>query len=424
MQRRTAFLPYTMWGCAVLYYLFQYVIRVSPAVLMDDIMQAFHLNAQGFATLSALAMYAYAFMQIPAGIAADTFGTRRVILCSIILCVFGITLFAAAPSLWVASLGRICIGVGSAAAFLSVNKIGTAWFPPHRTALVFGLTMTAGTIGAINGAAPLSVLISHLGWRESLFIVSGVGLFIFFVNFFFLKPHPQGNPLQAIREDSEDAPPQKTTLKTIGRHLRTVLTNKQILLLALVSAGLYLPLGVLADLWGVSYLIQSHGIEKIYAAQATSLIYIGLCVGSLVLSWLSDRLGQRRRLIVSMAFSISLWMTLFLYIPHLPMSIICMLLFLIGFSASATILCFTLGVESAGAEIRGTVIGFINSVTTIGGAFTQQQVGKILDYVCGQCTADGLRFYTVSEYQKALSMMIVVVITTAFLSLFLKEKGR
>ena len=421
MKRRTAFLPYAMWGCAVLYYLFQYVIRVSPGILMDDIMQAFHLNAQGFATLSALAMYAYAFMQIPAGIAADTFGTRRIILFSIILCIFGIALFASAPSLWVASLGRICIGVGSAAAFLSVNKIGTAWFPPSRTALVFGLTMTAGTIGAINGAAPLSVLISHLGWRESLFIVSGVGLLIFFVNFFFLKPHPQASQKGGV----ENVPSQKITLEAIGTHLRAVITNRQIVLLALVSAGLYLPLGVLADLWGVSYLMQSHGIEKIYAAQATSLIYVGLCVGSLVLSWLSDRLGKRQRLIVSMAFSVSLWMILFLYIPHLPMGIICVLLFLIGFSASATILCFTLGVESAGIEVRGTVIGFINSVTTIGGAFTQQQVGKILDYVwCGQCTADGLRFYTVSEYQKALSMMIAVAIITTFLSLFLKEKDR
>ena len=106
MKKQISFLPYLMWGCAVVYYLFQYILRVSPSVMMDDIMAAFNVSAHGFATLSATAMYCYAFAQIPVGVLADVFGARKIILMSIVLCVAGIALFATAHELTQAMWGR------------------------------------------------------------------------------------------------------------------------------------------------------------------------------------------------------------------------------------------------------------------------------------------------------------------------------
>ncbi|MBN9564903.1 MAG: MFS transporter [Alphaproteobacteria bacterium] len=412
MKNRHHYMHYLMWGCAVLYYLYQYTIRVSPSIMMEDIMMAFNVSAHGFASLSALAMYSYAIMQVPAGILTDTFGAKKVILVSLCSCIIGLTCFACAEDLLFASIGRIFIGCGSAAAFLSVNKIGTDWFPAGRRAFVFGLTMTAGTVGALNGGAPLAALNHAVGWRESLFFLAIVGAIILVINLMFLRATPK----TITRE-------QNLKVSEIFSQIKAALGNVQVFITGVVALGVYMVISVLADLWGVAYLMQTYHIAKTTAAQATSLIYVGLCFGALVVSWWSDKTHKRKTMIVILSFILVLSLTAFLHVTNLPFWVSCILLFVVGFCSGAEMLCFALATEIVPRKITGTVTGYINAIVTLGGAFVQQQVGKMLDHIwCGQCTDDGLRFYTADEYRQSLSLVIGVVLFTAVLSLFLKEK--
>jgi len=143
-----------IWLGAVLFYLYQYIIRVSPSVMKDDLMIAFDITASGFSSLSSFALYCYAFMQIPVGMLVDHYGTRRMIMSSITLCVAGVVLFASSEQLLFGYLARMMMGTGSACAFLSVSKIINEWFPDARKGLMMGLTATSGTIGAFLGGAP------------------------------------------------------------------------------------------------------------------------------------------------------------------------------------------------------------------------------------------------------------------------------
>ena len=413
MKKQSRYLSYLMWGCAVSYYLFQYILRVSPSVMMDEIMGAFNVSAHGFAILSATAMYCYSFAQIPAGIMTDVFGAKRVILFSTLLCITGIGLFATAHNLPQAFCGRALLGFGSAAAFLTVNKIGADWFPPGRRAFVFAMTMTAGTIGALNGGAPLSALAHSLGWREALLALVALGFGIFLLNLFVLKATPA----------HKDEVRAKVTVKQVWTQVRSALGNRQVLILAIAAVGIYLPISILADLWGVAFLMQFYGITKTTAAQCTCLMYIGLCVGALVISWWSDKIQRRKRLIIACLLGMISALLSFLYASHLPLAGACGLLFFMGFCTGGEMVCFANATEIVPHRMMGTVIGFVNGIVTLGGAFIQQQVGRILDEVwCGQCTAEGLRFYTVSEYRQALTVSVLVVTVTCFIALLLKEK--
>jgi MFS family permease len=319
----------------------------------------------------------------------------------------GLTCFACAEDLVLASVGRVLIGCGSAAAFLGVNKIGGDWFPSGRRAFVFGLTMTAGTIGALNGGAPLAALNQAAGWRWSLVYLAVIGAVIFFINLIFLKASPQ----TITRE-------QNLKMSEIFSQIKSALGNLQVFITGIVALGVYMAISVLADLWGVSYLVQTYHVAK-----TTALIYVGLCVGALIVSWWSDKIHKRKIFIVILSFMIAFCLTLFLYLESLPFWGSCILLFVIGFCSGAEMLCFALATEIVPRKITGTVTGYINAIVTLGGAFVQQQVGKILDHIwCGQCTDDGLRFYSAAEYKQALSLVIAVVLFTAILSLFLKER--
>ncbi len=415
MKKHASYLSYLMWGCAVSYYLFQYILRVSPSVMMEEIMGAFHVSAHGFATLSATAMYCYAFAQIPAGVLTDVFGAKRVILASTLLCIAGIVLFATAHNITQAYCGRALLGFGSAAAFLTVNKIGADWFPPGRRAFVFAMTMTAGTVGALNGGAPLSALAHGIGWREALMALAVLGVAVFLLNFFVLK----AKPTEEVVEKAS------LSMKETWAQVKGALVNRQVLILAIAAVGLYLPISVLADLWGVAFLMQVYGVTKATAAQCTCLMYVGLCVGSLVISWWSDKIHQRKSLILVFLLGIILSLFAFLYAPNLTITGACCLLFFMGFCTGAEMVCFASATEIVPHRMMGTVTGYVNGLVTLGAALIQQQVGKILDEVwCGQCTVEGLRFYTVSEYRQALLVSVLVVGLTCIIALFLKEKKR
>jgi MFS family permease len=180
-----------IWTSVVIFYLYQYIIRVSPGVMADNVMDHFKIDANTFGLLSAITTYTYAALQIPAGVLSDLFGTRRMVLWSIALCVSGLFLFCYTDHLSLAYLARFMIGAGSACAFLCVSKASSDWFSPDKKVFLFSLTVTAGTIGALLGGKPLTYLSNTYGWQSSLLVLSIVGLAIFIMNMGLLKDTPQ-----------------------------------------------------------------------------------------------------------------------------------------------------------------------------------------------------------------------------------------
>ena len=139
MSQKSLATAYSVWSCVALFYLYQYILRVSPSVMANDLMVAFKVSASGFSSLSAFALYCYGLMQIPIGILVDYYGSRRMILSSISLCVVGVILFSFCEQLPMAYFARLLMGTGSACAFLSVSKTVNEWFPDSRKGLMMGL---------------------------------------------------------------------------------------------------------------------------------------------------------------------------------------------------------------------------------------------------------------------------------------------
>jgi sugar phosphate permease len=415
MKQQSLSKSYIIWVCVALFYLYQFILRVSPSVMLEDLMAHFQINATEMGALSAVAMYSYSLLQVPAGILVDIFGVRRVVLGSISLCILGVLIFISTDVLWVAKAGRFLLGMGSAAAFLSVSKVSTLWFSPRRRATLFGMTMAAGTIGALNGSAPLSYLVSWVGWKQSLLWVTGFGGLVFAINAFILKDRVsyEADPAHSVHVD----------IRKYFKEIRVILKSRACWITGLTALGIYLSISVLADLWGVSFLMHAYGMDRILASKIVSFIYVGLCVGSLSLTFLSDLIHRRKLLISVSTLSLVLLVSLVVYYPYLSVNALSGCLFLIGFFSGAEMLCFTSATESVDQRFAGMVTGFINCVVMLGGAFFQEQVGKILDlYWSGQVAAEGVRIYSLLEYQKALILLVTTISFSVVMSFFIPEK--
>ena len=68
-----------------IFYGFEYFLRVSPAVMKDELFSSFSMNATMFGAFSAYYFYAYTPLQIFVGIVIDRVNLRYV-LCFAVLC--------------------------------------------------------------------------------------------------------------------------------------------------------------------------------------------------------------------------------------------------------------------------------------------------------------------------------------------------
>ena len=65
------------WLFASVFFLYAFVLRVSPSVMVDDLMREFAVGGAILGNLSAVYFYVYASIQIPIGVAIDRLGARR-----------------------------------------------------------------------------------------------------------------------------------------------------------------------------------------------------------------------------------------------------------------------------------------------------------------------------------------------------------
>ncbi|MCB0209969.1 MAG: MFS transporter, partial [Anaerolineae bacterium] len=118
-------LAWTMWGLGAVFYLLGFYLRVAPAVLADTLMVDFGITATALGNFSAFYFYSYALMQIPTGILSDSWGPRKLMAWGGLVAGCGTLLFALAPTITWAYLGRLLIGGSVAVAFVGLLKLAS-----------------------------------------------------------------------------------------------------------------------------------------------------------------------------------------------------------------------------------------------------------------------------------------------------------
>lgn len=161
-----------VWGLAAAFYFSDYMARVAPGVMHRYLQIDFGINEAGFGILTASFYIPYILMQIPVGLTVDRLSIRWLLTVMSLVTAFGCCVFGLAGSLFMGSIGRMLIGFSAAFAFVCSLRLATSWFPPTMLGLLAGLTQALGMLGAAAGEAPVSFLVSNVGWRHSMLIIA------------------------------------------------------------------------------------------------------------------------------------------------------------------------------------------------------------------------------------------------------------
>jgi MFS family permease len=402
--------PWVMWGFGALFYCYEFCLQVSPSVMTTEIMREFSVNASELGNLSAFYLYAYTIMQIPVGILLDRFGPRRLLTFATLCCAAGSLLFGTAHLFTVAAVGRFLIGIGSAFAAVSCMHLAAVWLPLNRFALMTGILLTIGMLGAAGGQAPLSMLIAKLGWRETMILFGGIGVILCII-------------IWSIVRDRPLVVPSKESLFNQGflAGIKHILRNKQLWITSLYGGLMYLPTPAFAGLWGVSFFMTFYQLPRTTAAFFVSFIFIGWAVGSPLLGWFSDRIGRRRPPMAIGSVGALATILAILYIPNLPLPLMGVLLFAFGFFSSGFLPAFSVAREINPPETNATALGFVNTLNSFGAALAQPFIGLLLDMQWQGKMVDGVRSYSVTDYHWALITLPACIALSLFILPFIRE---
>ncbi len=412
-------LSWFVWGLGALFYLMGFFQRVAPGVMTAELMREFQISAAALGNLSGYYFYSYVAMQIPTGIIADAWGPRRLLSAGALVASVGTLLFALASNLAWAAVGRLLIGGSVAVAFVGMLKLSNSWFPPRFYAMVSGMALFCGIIGAVFAGTPLRLLINLYGWRNVITASALITFGICIAIWIFIRdyPHQKGYADRAGFEIGGS----RLTGRGVIKGILKVLRYRNTRLLFVIPGAIVGSVLTFSGLWGVPYLTTHYGLSASKAAIVTSSVLVAWALGGPLFGWFSDRWRCRKPLYIAGCALTLLGWGVALYIDNLPLAMRIAALLLAGFSSGCMIISFAFAKESVPGHLSGTISGLVNMGVMMGPMLLQPAVGWMLDHKWQGQIQSGVRLYSLQAYQSGFSMMLVWVAVALVLLLFTCE---
>ncbi|MEN9460480.1 MAG: hypothetical protein RIS84_500 [Pseudomonadota bacterium] len=396
---------WTIYGILILAYMLVFFQRIAPAVVSGELMQAFNTTGAALGSLVAMYYYIYTAMQLPAGVLADTLGTRASVTVGNLIGGLGSIIFGLATDFEMAAVGRLMVGFGVSVVFVGLMKSNTVWFSERNYGVISGLTLFLGNLGAFFAAKPLAMLLEYYSWR-TVFI--GIGIFSIFlavISLLWVRNRPEDAGFPSLRQMAG----QETHA---AREQHWYLDLKQVLSIRTLWAGFWTDFGMTGaylafiGLWAIPFLRDTCGIERNLASQYTSISLLSFAVSALLSGWMSDRLGKRKPILVVGALCYAITWGLFLILPWQAGWGLSLLFSLLGISASTFVLSYPLAKESISPALSGMALSLVNMGVFSGAAVAQPLFGWILDFFWNGKLQGDIRIYAAHDYRYALYAML------------------
>lgn len=406
---RSLAFAWLVWGLAATFFFLDYLARVAPGVMHRSLQLDFGINEAGFGILTASFYMPYVLMQIPVGLTVDRISIRYLLTVMSLITAVGCIVFGMATGLPTAAFGRILIGFSAAFAFVSALRLAATWFPPAMLGLLAGLTQALGMLGAAAGETPIAMMLEQVGWRNTMFIIAGLFIFLALLLYTFIQDK---RPVSLKHNPSEKI--------SIWQSLKIVLSHRQTWFNAMYAGFLFVPSAVIGEAYGPAYLQYGRGFTAHESAFATGLIFIGWGISGPLSGWLSDRIGLRKPLMLISALSGVILSSCIVFLPNLSLQMVYFLFFVFGLTNTGVAIAYAISAEIQSRKVIGTAIAFTNMASILVGALMQPIVGWLVDVSAGK-KGYNLESLSLIDFQSGLKLLPVCSLIALILAFAIKE---
>src|SRR5215813_4403986 len=390
------------WLFCLAFYFIEYAMRSAPSVMLPELRTAFSLTPVGLSSLIGLYYYTYAAFAIVAGAAVDRWGARYTASAGVVVLAIGAAMFGVNVS-WIASLGRLLQGAGSAIAFIAAVYLASHGLPARYLATAIGITQCVGMLGGSAGQFAVAPLIhGALDWHQ-FWIYAALVTFLIAVAMYVVTPH-------------ERPALSKGSIWSTFAPYKVVLANPQSYLCGLCGGLLFLPTTVGAMTWGVSLLQQGWGVGYGEAVDRAAAVALGWAFGCPILGYIADRIGRRKPVIFAgSALMLAATLAIFYLPPETfpPYA----LAFLLGLGSGAAMIPYSVIKEVNPDDAKGSATGAMNFLVFVMSALVAPAYGWLLQKLAngGALTQD--------VFSKAGSVFVVAILLALIVTVFLTETG-
>ncbi|AZL15344.1 MFS transporter [Rickettsiales endosymbiont of Stachyamoeba lipophora] len=387
-------LPYFMWFLTIMFFGFQFIMRLAPGLVINELIDTYKVTSSSIGVMSAMYYLGYAGMQIPIAVILDRFRPNYVIFACIIIASMGMFLSGNASEWWMVILGRFFVGFGSAAGFLGVSKIVQIYFPKEAYAKMIGFSFTFGLLGAIYGGRPVNDLIAKYGYQNVFSAIAIVGAVIAILILVLFKLPKNYKAVQ----------------DPVLKNLKQVVSNPQILMLAIANLLLVGTLEGLADVWGVNFFQYHFGVEKAEAATMTSLIYMGMILGGPLLAYFAKMINSEINTIALSGIVMALIYAIIFKISYHNITLTGLMI-TFGIMSCYQVLVLSVGSKLVSFELRSITVAFLNCINMMGGTFFHTVIGNVIAFDYYNTPAQNYKLaITVIPIAACIGSLIVILL--------------
>lgn len=264
--------------------------RLSYGVILPFMREGLQITYKQAGYLGTISSLGYLVTLIFAGILASKWGAKRTILLGMSLVSVGLIGLTFSASFWLIILFMLFLGIGTSFTYTPLISLLVAWFPKNK-GFVIGLTTSGAGVGILFSG----ILVPYLGgvnpefgWRIAWGVFSIISICVGLLTFIFIKNPP------AEKDFSVESGPQ--------RSVKDIYRNPKIITVGLIY-GVIGIFYIIQIIFIMSFMIES-GINTQLAGQLMALNGILSIFSGPIWGFISDRLGRRASLILTMSLTL------------------------------------------------------------------------------------------------------------------------
>jgi MFS family permease len=397
-----------IWALSVAFVIYLFSVQTGYSIVNPDVQKSTSLTVAQVATIAAVYTWVFAICQFFGGALLDRLGAHKVIPISVVLVTAGVFLFANAQSYGTLLVSQFVMAVGACTGFVGAGYIGGQWFGMPRFNFMFGLVQFCASLSSAFSVNALQLGLNHMPWRELFNYVGVAGIALSILAYLFIK-NPR--PIESANAGGAGA-----FIHSVLDALFQVIKIPHVWLSALICAALFGSMLAAGVVW-TPMLMATRGASPGTAAFSSSLLWLGLAAGCLVIPALSDRIERRKiPIIVGIAVQLACAGAL-LYLPSVSIPVAMALNFIFGFANAAHMLTFSSAADVVPPELIGTSAAFVNGLAFIAGGFMIAAPGSRV----ATGIAAGMTDHTLAIAEYAAEPIMFALLASFVIALIMKE---
>lgn len=164
------------------------IATIGPLLAVE-----FSLSATELGLLAATFFASYCAAQLPAGLAMDLYGVRRVQIVLALVAAAGFAVCALSSGVVSLAVGRLITGLGISVGMIAMLTANSQWLPRAKVPAMTGAGIFLASFGGLLATLPTQQVLPLIGWRGVFWVMAVVAVFVSAAIWYFV-PEPQQKP--------------------------------------------------------------------------------------------------------------------------------------------------------------------------------------------------------------------------------------